>query len=173
MLTALPAQAHTRLEGSSPAAGAVVPTGTDTVVLEFSGAVRAELSTVVVNGPGGASGTRGPVVVQDGRVTQPLAAPLAAGAWTVAYRVVAADGHPITGSLDLQVAGSAGAPTGTDATLGPAQLQPVAVGGPVEREATRVPVVLAGLGVGALALAAVLGLRRRSRAAPGVGSGPA
>jgi hypothetical protein len=81
------------------------------VSLSFSGRVQAELSTVVVTGPDGADHARGPVVVRGAEVVQPLAGPLPAGDWTLLYRVVAADGHPLTGAVPFTV--DAGTPTGT------------------------------------------------------------
>jgi methionine-rich copper-binding protein CopC len=101
---ASPAAAHTRLTGSTPAAGAEVTASTTEVVLSFTGTVREAFSTVVVTGPDGADVAAGPPVLRGSDVVQELEGPLATGAWTVAYRVVAGDGHPITGTLAFTVA---------------------------------------------------------------------
>jgi len=101
---ASPASAHTRLTGSSPSAGAEVPAATTEVVLSFTGTVNEAFSTVVVTGPDGAEAGSGSPVLRGRDVVQELEGPLAPGTWTVAYRVVAADGHPITGTLAFTVA---------------------------------------------------------------------
>jgi len=100
---ASPASAHTRLTGSAPSAGAEVPAATTEVALSFTGTVREAFSTVVVTGPDGAEAASGTPVLRGTDVVQELEGPLSAGAWTVAYRVVAGDGHPITGTLAFTV----------------------------------------------------------------------
>jgi copper resistance protein C len=101
-LTAAPAWAHTRLVSSVPAAGqpAVAP---DEVVLVFSDPVQAGLSALSVRGPDGEEQVDGsPTAGADEvSVSQALRAPLRPGTWTVAYRVLAADGHPVTGSFEV------------------------------------------------------------------------
>jgi hypothetical protein len=111
LLRASPAAAHTELTASTPSPGAVVASTTAEVVLTFSGRVQGDFSTVAVTGPDGADRARGPLAVRGGRVVQGLDAPLAAGAWTVAYRVIAADGHPVTGTVPFTVAAAAQAPS--------------------------------------------------------------
>ena len=60
----------------------------------------------------------GTAQVVDGTVTQPLTTLGAAGTYQVTYRVVAADGHPVTGSytftLTADGGGSAPGPAPTD-----------------------------------------------------------
>ena len=107
LLPAAPAAAHTALVGSQPSAGGALTAGATQVSLSFSGRVRAELSTVVVTGPDGADHARGPLVVRGAEVVQPLAGPLPAGDWTLLYRVVAADGHPLTGAVPFTVSATA------------------------------------------------------------------
>jgi methionine-rich copper-binding protein CopC len=110
LLLAGPASAHTRLSGAAPAAGSTVEPVAE-VVLDFTDEVQPDLSTVAVTGPDGADRSSGAPVLQDGtRVVQALAAPLAAGRWTVAYRVVARDGHPVVGSHVFDVTAPAVTP---------------------------------------------------------------
>jgi copper resistance protein C len=110
-LTAAPAWAHTRLVSSVPAAGqpAVAP---DEVVLVFSDPVQAGLSALSVRGPDGEEQVDGsPTAGADEvSVSQALRAPLPPGTWTVAYRVLAADGHPVTGSFEVTTVAPAGTP---------------------------------------------------------------
>ena len=108
LLAAAPAAAHTRLVSSTPAAGATAE-APDEVVLVFSDPVQPGLSAVSVTGEGGeehAAGT--PAAGGDGTsVSQALQAPLEPGTYRVAYRVLASDGHPITGELEITAAAAA------------------------------------------------------------------
>ena len=105
--------------GRPVAPGSVVPVRTAQVVLTFSGDVLPELTAVVVTGPGGPERSLPRPVVRGGAVVQPLPAPLDLGSWTVAYRVVAADGHPLTGAVPFRVAAAPPASSGGPAP-GPA-----------------------------------------------------
>ena len=166
-----PATAHTVLAGSVPAAGATIEPGTAEVVLSFSAPVREGLSTVLVTGADGADHARGAAQVRGDDVAQPVAAPLPPGAGTVSYRVVAADGHPITGTLPFVVAAELAnpvpaAPTDpapTDpAPTDSAPTEPVQVAEPAEggRAALTAGVVGAGV-VGAGLIGLLLRTRRR------------
>jgi methionine-rich copper-binding protein CopC len=190
LLLAGPASAHTRLVGELPASGSTVPTVTQ-VVLEFSDDVQPDLSTVAVTGADGVDRSQGPPVLQDGsRVVQALSAPLAAGRWTVAYRVVARDGHPVVGSHVFDVAAPAagaepsgaaevpepsapatppqptGQPSGStaDPSAEPAAGRtPLATGGS-DAGFPLLPVAAAGLGLAGLTgLLLARGVRRSSR----------
>jgi hypothetical protein len=167
LLLAGPASAHTRLVGELPAAGSTVQTVTQ-VVLEFSDDVQPDLSTVAVTGTDGVDRSQGPSVLQDGsRVVQALSAPLAAGRWTVAYRVVARDGHPVVGSHVFDgAAPAAGAePSGAVEVPEPSvpATTPLASGGS-DGGFPLLPVAAAGLGLAGLTgLLLARGGRRSSR----------
>jgi hypothetical protein len=116
LLAAAPAAAHTRLVSSTPAAGATAE-APDEVVLVFSDPVQPGLSAVSVTGEGGEHAAGTPSARGDGTsVSQALRAPLAPGTYRVAYRVLASDGHPITGELEITAA-AATAPAPTSAAL--------------------------------------------------------
>ena len=119
-MAASAAWAHTRLVSSTPAAGGSAQAPAE-VVLVFSDAVQPRLSAVSVTGAGGEEHVAGtPAAGGDGSsVTQPLRAPLEAGTYRVAYRVLAADGHPITGSFEVTA-------TAPPATPDPASPTPTA-----------------------------------------------
>ena len=117
---AAPAWAHTRLVSSTPAEGAPAQAPSE-VVLAFSDPVQAGLSAVSVVGADGeerAAGT--PAATGDGAsVSQALRAPLEPGTYRVAYRVLAADGHPVTGSLEITAIAAAPAPAVTPTAAAP------------------------------------------------------
>jgi methionine-rich copper-binding protein CopC len=99
---AAPAWAHTRLVSSTPAQD-VPAAAPREVTLVFSDPVQPALSTVSVRGADGEDLVAGqPSSTGNGTsVVQALRSPLGPGTYTVAYRVLAADGHPVTGSFQI------------------------------------------------------------------------
>jgi len=118
LAAAAPASAHTKLKSSTPANGAAVPTAPDRVELLF-GQHLLGLGTIAVQGPDGASVTAGDAVLDGATVTQALVANRPAGTYRIAYRVVSADGHPVTGELTFTATGATGA-TGAPSPTSPA-----------------------------------------------------
>ncbi|MBL1111400.1 copper resistance protein CopC [Streptomyces sp. 110] len=102
--TARPAAAHTALTGSAPDDGATVATSPDQVSLSFNDPMDARYSRVAVTGSSGRAVTTGAPEVEGRTVTQALAADTPPGRYTVGYRVVSADGHPVSGRFGFTVA---------------------------------------------------------------------
>lgn len=102
---AAPASAHDSLTGSNPSAGSTVTTAPERVKLTFTDEVKQIGLTVLVKDPTGASVTDGEPTIAGTAVLQPVDALTVPGEYTVAYRVVSSDGHPINGrftfTLDL------------------------------------------------------------------------
>jgi hypothetical protein len=61
-------------------------------------------SIIAVTGPDGTRVVDGPTQIQQTSAIQPLKALTAAGLYKIAYRVVSADGHPISGQLTFTYA---------------------------------------------------------------------
>lgn len=101
---AAPAQAHTTLKESSPAKDATVPSPTE-ITLTYNDEVI--LPQVVLTGPDGERRQNPKATVDGVKVTQPIEGTLEPGTYTVAWRVVASDGHPITGTYTFTVEGAA------------------------------------------------------------------
>ena len=97
------AAAHTELRSSSPASGATLDATPATVVLTFNQAVQTEFAQVAVLDNAQAHLETGAASVVGENVTQAVM-PLSAGPYTVSWRVVAADGHPVTGTFAFTVA---------------------------------------------------------------------
>ncbi|MEV7032540.1 copper resistance protein CopC [Streptomyces sp. NPDC093272] len=126
LASAAPASAHAALRGSDPADGAVLKSSPGSVTLTFTESVgllddsfRVYDPTnhrVTTGGPG-----HGPGGADTARITFPKR--LGTGTFTVAWRVVSADSHPVSGALTFSV----GEPSATTAAV-PA--------GPVENPAT-------------------------------------
>lgn len=110
VLTAAPAWAHTRLVSSTPSQGGSAEAPAE-VVLVFSEPVQPGLSAMSVRGADGEEQVSGSPSEggDDASVSQALRAPLEPGTYTVAYRVLAGDGHPVTGSFEITAVAPAGA----------------------------------------------------------------
>jgi methionine-rich copper-binding protein CopC len=105
--TAVPPVLHARLDASVPADGALLARAPATVVLTFNRTI-APPASVAVTSPTGKHVVTGEPGVAGAVVTAPIAA-REEGTFTVGFRAVSVDGHPITGRLTFSV-GHAGAP---------------------------------------------------------------
>jgi methionine-rich copper-binding protein CopC len=110
---AAPASAHDELVSSSPAAGATVD-APSALTLTYSEALVGTGYRVVVRGPDGR--VDGDASLSGTRLVNRFASPLPAGPYDVVWRVVSADGHPISGRLSFTVRRSASAPATTSPT---------------------------------------------------------
>ena len=110
-LAATPAAAHASLISSSPPDGAAVATAPTKVELIFSEDVGT-LSIIVVTGPDGVQVVDGPTQIRNASAVQPLKTLTAVGLYQIAYRVVSADGHPVSGRLTFTYA-----PPGSNVTV--------------------------------------------------------
>jgi hypothetical protein len=115
---ALPAAAHNELKSSNPAGGATLDTAPAAVVLTFAEALIQGKTTITVTGPDGANAAAGPAQLNGPTATVPLK-PTAAGAYTVAYRVVADDGDVTNSNLKFTLTAAAVAPPVTTTTAPP------------------------------------------------------
>lgn len=103
LVGAAPASAHDRLVGSDPADASVLEQAPASVVLTFNADQLPVGAAVVVRDAAGADRTDGDPVVDGPTVTQALQPGLPAGAYTVQWRSVSGDGHPIEGSFGFEV----------------------------------------------------------------------
>ena len=153
LLGAAPAWAHSQLDASNPADGAGVATPPATVSLTFNEDVQPGFTVITLIGPDGKDYHRGDVTETDQTVSVG-ALPLGpAGTYQIGYRVVSADGHPVSGktSFTLTTAG----PGSPDAQVPAATAAPNAVPNAAPPDAGGAPVwpwivgavVLVGAGV--------------------------
>lgn len=101
VFSATAASAHADLVRITPERHGRESASPKNVVLEFSELVSPSFATVVVTRLGGASITIGKPKVVGSIVTQALSPGLSSGKYTVAFRVVSKDGHPVTGKSDF------------------------------------------------------------------------
>ncbi|TCL86471.1 hypothetical protein EDF31_104371 [Curtobacterium sp. PhB142] len=109
-----PASAHSALTGSSPADGAVVTEPLDRVDLTFSEAPLAGLDAglrIQVTDADGTDVSTGEVTVSG--MTMGKAVDLENGAYTVLWRYVSPDGHPIDGSYGFEYRAAVTTPSAT------------------------------------------------------------
>jgi methionine-rich copper-binding protein CopC len=104
--TAGPASAHTSLKAASPSIGSTVSPPTR-ILLTFVDPVR--FPQVVLSDAAGRRHESGPAQAVDNTVTEQIAGPLASGVYTVGWRVVATDGHPVSGEYRFIVKGGSAA----------------------------------------------------------------
>lgn len=94
------AGAHTVLLSSDPASGATLDSSPAQVVLTFNEPVQASTLQFAVTNSAGATVSQAPPAVAGTVITQPLPA-LPNDTYTVAWRLVSVDGHPVTDSLSF------------------------------------------------------------------------
>ncbi|MGC4885632.1 copper resistance CopC family protein [Micromonospora sp. DT227] len=109
LVPATPAWAHNALRESTPAANASLATAPRQVELVFVERLDPRFTTIAVTAPGDVPAVAGRPAVSGTRATQPLKSDLPAGRYTVAYRVVSVDGHPVQDSYTFTVTASASA----------------------------------------------------------------
>lgn len=113
LFAAQPAFAHTDLVTGSPAEAASESRPPQTIKLTFSDEMTSRYAKVALTAPDGEPGAAGAPQVTGRTVTLPVKPGLPAGSYTVGYRVVSADGHPVTGSYRFTVEEAAPAPAPT------------------------------------------------------------
>ncbi|WP_067825074.1 copper resistance CopC family protein [Actinomadura kijaniata] len=147
-LFAAPASAHTRLISSTPGKDATAANVTE-VAPVFSDRIRA--AKVVVRNEEGEEFQTGDAARSDRTVTQPLERALPPGRYTVAWRVVGEDGHPIQNE-DLAFTAEEGRATATPtASAAPTTPAPHgtparAVSAPEKKSSGAVTWVMIGIG---------------------------
>lgn len=168
-----PAAAHDAAESSTPAEGATVAIPPEQVSVTFSNNPLGIGASFSIKDASGAEWAEGPVDIVDNVASQKLKAGGPAGQYTVAWRVVSSDSHPIEGTFTFT---SASAAEGAAPATGSTAAATVPGMGTAEPGATAAPetagsgepfqwsiVIFAAAAVGLLATLAVLA--RRSLAA--------
>ncbi|WP_157246153.1 copper resistance CopC family protein [Nonomuraea typhae] len=120
-----PAQAHNVLVSSDPGDGTTLTAAPRRLTLVFDQPVRQGYAQIGLTGPAGTIPARKAAVAKE-RVTVSLAElPGRSGAYVIGYRILSADGHPVSGQVRFTLnlpAGSTtaqpGSPPGADAAQG-------------------------------------------------------
>lgn len=161
VLSAGPVAAHSSEAGSTPEAGEVLVAAPSLVEVRFDSPLLDVGAAMVVRGSDGTSVAVGPPRVGRRSVSVDVDPDAPPGAYSVAYRVVAADGHALESSFGYTVTGDAPVPTEGTAGASPTVAPGDASDGPsaAEPSSTSPLVLLAGgvlvlllAGAGAIAL---------------------
>jgi copper transport protein len=111
LVPAAPAWAHAQLQATSPAGGTRLTTAPTSVTLQFSESVDVTPDAVKVFDRTGKrmdiGAARHPAVGATFAVVAPLRPRVPDGTYAVAWRVVSADGHPVTGTFTFIVGSGA------------------------------------------------------------------
>jgi methionine-rich copper-binding protein CopC len=139
LLGAPPALAHTRLLSSDPTDGASLDSAPQHVSLTFNETMTPGFSTITVVGPDGTHYETGQVGVEGGTVSIALLSLGPAGRYEIGYRVVSADGHPVTGSVAFTLTtpgpgATTAAPEPSAAPAAPAAAAPPPAAAPAESD---------------------------------------
>jgi methionine-rich copper-binding protein CopC len=164
-----PASAHDAAESSSPAQGATVATPPEKVSVTFNKNPLGIGSQFSVKDATGAEWADGAVEIVDNVASQKLRAGAPAGAYTVTWRVVSSDSHPIEGTFGFTATaaapGAAAGPTSAAAVpnMGTAQPGVTPPPAPVTDASQPFPwslVVFASVAAGLLVAIAIMTKRR-------------
>ena len=117
------ATAHDELTGSNPAEGAAVAVLPPSLELSFSSVPSGIGAQIQVLDESGADWADGPAEIVDRSATQPLRPGAPAGEYTVNWRVVSADSHPIEGSFAFTTQEGGTTAPDTASTAGPLEVQ--------------------------------------------------
>jgi methionine-rich copper-binding protein CopC len=124
-----PASAHDVLMSTDPVQNASLETGPAKITLTFNAPVQGgDINQIAVTGPNGTQWAEGNVDITGNVITAPVRPLGPAGTYTVGYRILSADGHPVEGEYTFTLtkagtgtpatASAASGSTGTTATTG-------------------------------------------------------
>ncbi|KAA9166762.1 copper resistance protein CopC [Amycolatopsis acidicola] len=117
---AAPASAHNVLISTDPGKGASLDTGPAKITLTFDAPVQGgNINQISVVGPGNTQWAEGSVEISSNVISAGVRPLGPAGTYTVGYRILSADGHPVSGeyTFTLTKAGN-GTPATANAATG-------------------------------------------------------
>ena len=158
---AAPASAHDVLEGTTPKNGQKVGAAPEKVTLTFSNNPIAIGSEIVVKDASGTNWAEGGVDILDNVVTQKLKPGAPAGTYTVQWRVVSSDSHPIENTFSYVVTTGSAATAPGASTAEPLQTKTEAP--QQQADAEPFPVMIAVFGVVAVILLVIVGVLARRK----------
>lgn len=176
LFAAAPASAHDVAESTSPANGSSAATVPASVSVTFNKQPLALGASIAVNDASGENWAEGPVEIVDSVVSQKLRAGAPAGAYTVVWRVVSSDSHPIEGTFTFTAKAGSTTPGGGTASASPSSVVPSAgtaapgtTTGPEKAPDASQPFPwsIVGFAAVALALLVFLGITARRKLAGG------
>jgi MYXO-CTERM domain-containing protein len=128
LVVAPSASAHDALVSTSPASGSTLTSPPTAITLTFEEPPTTQGMAVALTSPDGTVAKLVPTLAGD-VVTAPVAGTLAPGGYRVAWRIVADDGHPVTGTFAFTLAASTTASASASAPASAAPVTQVATEG--------------------------------------------
>jgi methionine-rich copper-binding protein CopC len=163
--TPLSASAHDQVLSTAPAAQEHLDVAPTEVSMVFSDAVLDLGATILIADMAGTDWAAGDVRIDGNSVSQGLNGDLADGRYQVRWRVVSADGHPISGTFDFALGEvSAAAPAASGSPSATPGLRAATDSAAGRNAVTGPPFILIGLGgavAGFLIYVLILTLRKR------------
>lgn len=170
---ASPALAHDQLAASEPPAGAALESAPSEVSLQFTDDVLTIGAIVLVADADGTSWADGEAILDGPTVSTRLVGDMPDGSYEIRWRVVSADGHPISGVIPFTVGDvvqSADEPATPEAGEPPAATAAPAAGESSAETGSAMRPILIGVGGAAAALLLLAGVavwkRRRTPSQP-------
>ncbi|MET1065465.1 MAG: copper resistance CopC family protein [Arthrobacter sp.] len=162
-----PASAHDAAESTSPASGATVAMPPEKVSVTFNKNPLSLGSQMMVNDSAGTNWGDGAIEIVDNVASQKLKPGAPAGAYTVVWRVVSSDSHPIEGTFTFTATAGAEGSTAAAAVPTMASAQPGITPAPAPQANASEPfpwsiVIFVGTAIG---IVVVLGLMTKRRLA--------
>ena len=120
LTVASPAFAHATLQDTTPSRGETVKTQPEAILFRFSERVEMNFSAVHIYDAGGKTVDDGRAVHPGGRSTEVsigLDGKVPQGTYTATYRVISADGHPVSGGFVFSIGKAGAAPVMSVAEL--------------------------------------------------------
>lgn len=169
-LTAPTAFAHSELVSSDPADGATLDAPPETVSFTFNETLMPDFVRFVATDPSGETGELPVDSVEGPTATIDWPADAPGGEWTVNYRVVSQDGHPVEGGITFTYTGASPSASPTSASPTSASPTSAAPTSPSPTSALPSPstspaadtssgtsgLLIAGLAVGAMVIVGVV-----------------
>lgn len=124
---ASPAQAHSELVSTNPEDGARLDAPPTTVSFTFNEDLLPDFVRFIATDPSGQTGDLPASSVEGSTATIAWPADAPGGEWTVSYRVVSQDGHPVEGGITFSYAGAtptSSAPQPSSASPAPTSAMP-------------------------------------------------
>jgi len=113
--------AHAELEASTPSAGSTISEMPSSISLTFGEDLISlsgeKVNSLALSDPSGAAVTLSAPTVTGGKISAKIESPggevFASGTYEITYRVVSADGHPISGSIPFLLSAEENSPSDT------------------------------------------------------------
>ncbi|MDP2289528.1 MAG: copper resistance protein CopC [Actinomycetota bacterium] len=159
------ASAHTDLLSVVPADGSTISTPPEEVVLTFNENLLNTGTKVVITNQNKTIVAKESARAVGRTAVMPWAAELPNDTYTVSYRVVSTDGHPITGTTTFTLLSPNRSPSPTEKSAAPISPSPDAIVEPSGASSLTDPNVLIGAAIGTIGgIGIVLVQRRRKKA---------